>query len=79
MTIVALALVAVLAVTVVAFVGLLRSERRAHARERDLLLNQLLHAIGKPWQPAPADEKPPPTDPNGDHERYQALPEQYAA
>lgn len=60
MTFVALALVAALAVAVVVFGQLLRSERRAAARERDLLLNQLLHAVDKPWQTAPADEREPP-------------------
>lgn len=55
MTGVALALAAVLLVTVVVLGGLLRSQQRAHTRERDLLLNQLLHAVGNPWQPAPAD------------------------
>lgn len=32
-------------------------ERREHARERDLLLNQLLHATGKTWQPPPAEPR----------------------
>ncbi len=34
----------------------LRSMQRAHARREDLLLNQLLHVAGRPWQPAPATE-----------------------
>lgn len=55
MTVVALALVAALAATVIALGGLLRSQARTHARREDLLLNQLLHAVGNPWQPAPAD------------------------
>lgn len=37
----------------------LRAQNRAHARREDLLLNQALHAAGKPWQPAPADEHTP--------------------
>lgn len=37
------------------FAALIRSRDRQHARERDLLLNQLLHACGTPWQPAPAN------------------------
>jgi hypothetical protein len=38
--------------------SIVRQERRQHFRERDLLLNQLLHAVGNPWQPAPAEERP---------------------
>jgi hypothetical protein len=38
------------------FTSLLRAKERAAARREDLLLNQLLHAVGRPWQPAPADE-----------------------
>lgn len=58
---VALALAAGWTVTVTALLGVLRSRDRQHARDRDLLLNQLLHACGKPWQPAPAKdiEQPP--------------------
>lgn len=40
-----------------AFGGVLRSQSRAHARREDLLLNQALHAAGRPWQPAPADHR----------------------
>ncbi len=28
---------------------------RQHARERDLLMNQLLNLAGKPWQPPPSE------------------------
>lgn len=51
---VALAQAAAIAVVAVTFAALLRSRDRAHARKEDLLLNQLLHAIDKPWQEAPA-------------------------
>ena len=37
--------------------GLLRSQQRSHARREDLLTNQLLHAAGKTWQPAPATRR----------------------
>jgi hypothetical protein len=47
----AVALVAI----VVAFAGILARSQRAHARREDLLINQLLHAAGKTWQPAPAE------------------------
>lgn len=79
MVYVCLALVAVLAATVVAFTGLLRSQSRAHARREELILNKLLHAVGTPWQPAPADLRP---TSNGDaelasaHERWTTNPEQ---
>lgn len=52
---VSLAAIAVLLAVIVALVGLLRSQQRAHARREDLLVNQLLHAVGRDWQPAPAD------------------------
>lgn len=57
-TLIAVCLIAAWAITAIALAGLLRQERRQHARERDLLLNQLLHAVGKPWQPAPATPEP---------------------
>lgn len=56
MTYVALAELGALVLTVIAFAGLLRAQQRAHARREDLLVNQLLHAVGKPWQPAPDAE-----------------------
>jgi hypothetical protein len=34
----------------------IRSLTRQQARERDLLLNQLYNAVGRPWQPAPSSE-----------------------
>lgn len=73
MIFVSLALVALLAATVITFAGLLRSERRASARERDLLLNQLLHAVGKPWTPAPAEAPAPPLEPE------EIMPSRYVA
>lgn len=59
---VALVLAAALAVTVVTFAQTIRALIRQHARERDLLTNQLLHAVGRDWLPAPADEWKPPAD-----------------
>lgn len=52
---VCLALVGLLGVVVIVFGQLLRIERRQSARERDLLVNQLLHAVDRPWQQAPAE------------------------
>ena len=51
---VALAVIA-LAVVTLAFLRVLRAERREHKNETALLTNQLLHLSGRPWQPAPAD------------------------
>lgn len=74
---VCLALTAAIAVVASALAGLLRSQQRSHARERDLLLNQLLHLAGKPWQPAPADEwtLPAPVD-ESEWPTWSATPEQ---
>lgn len=74
------ALAGTLGVAVVAFASLLRGQQRAHARREDLLLNQLLHATGKPWQPAPADEKPPLWQPAREPgpPRYTATPERFS-
>lgn len=67
-----------LALTVLAFSNLLRSQQRAHTRERDLLLNQLLHLAGKPWQPAPAEEQRPAAPEREPHApRYTARPEAF--
>ncbi len=54
---VALAAVAALATVSVAFAGVIRSMSRAHARREDLLVNQLCSLAGKPWQPAPANDR----------------------
>lgn len=43
------------AVLCIVFARLLGSQQRAHARREDLLTNQLLHAAGRAWMPAPAD------------------------
>jgi hypothetical protein len=55
MTLVALALAAALILSVLGLAGVLRSLIRSHARERDLLINQILHLSGRTWQ------APPPT------------------
>lgn len=79
MTYVCLALIAALVVTVVALAGLIRSQQRAATRERDLLLNQLMHLAGRSWQPAPADTwtpQPAPDDEDGVWPTWSAAPEQ---
>lgn len=57
---IALAELGLIALLVFTFAGFIRSLTRAHARREDLLLNQALHAAGRPWQPAPADDFSPP-------------------
>ena len=42
-----------------AFAGVLRGLTREHARERNLILNQLLHLAGRTWEPPPAQTAPP--------------------
>lgn len=54
MTFVALALACGWALTAAGSLRLLRSERREAARERTLLINQVLHAAGRTWQQPPA-------------------------
>lgn len=55
---------------------MLRNERRESANERRLLLNQILHLTGRPWQQAPADERVEPDDLEETWGRYSASPEQ---
>lgn len=55
MTLIVLALIATNVVAVAAFGGIIRSVVRSHARERDLLVNQVMHLAGKSWTPPPAE------------------------
>lgn len=65
-------------ITIGSLAAALRSKDRAHARRENELLDRLLHVIGKPWTPAPADEPRPvePADENGWPE-WSASPEQH--
>jgi len=74
---VALMLAAALVAVVVAFASLMRSLIRQHARERDLLTNQLLHAVGRTWSPPPADEWQPAADGEPFVREYTPQPEQW--
>lgn len=56
---VALAELAVLAITVLAFAGLLRSKERECSRREALMVDKMLNLAGKPWTPAPADSPQP--------------------
>lgn len=64
MTYLAVVNAAALVAAVAVFAGLVRSLIRQHARERDLLVNQLCHLAGRTWSPPPArDPEPGPTEP----------------
>lgn len=54
MELVALAALGLVALTVASCSALIARQARQHARERMLLVNQLLHLSGRPWQEAPA-------------------------
>lgn len=43
-------------VTIVLFGGIIKSLARSHARERGLLIDQLMHLAGKSWTPPPAEQ-----------------------
>lgn len=78
MIFVALALAAVLVITVGSFGALIRSLVRSNARERDLLVNQILHLSGRTWTPPPADQWKPATDGEPLVREWTATPEQDA-
>lgn len=50
------AAVAALVVCVLILARMIDRDRREHARERTLMLNQLMHLAGRTWQPPPAPE-----------------------
>ena len=50
--------VALVALTMV-FAGLVRSMIRQQARERELILDKLMHLAGRTWTPPPAAEEAP--------------------
>lgn len=62
MTWVALAALAVLALGLAAMAQLVRGMVRQQARERELLLNQIMHLSGRTWTPPPAAEPAPMVD-----------------
>lgn len=66
MIVVAAAAVVSVTVVTVAFLQALRWQARQHARERDLLVNQVLHLSGRTWQPPPADVSTVVREPKGD-------------
>ena len=80
----ALAELGLVALTIFGSWSAMRSQNRAHVRREDLLLNQMLHTAGKPWQPAPADDFSPRSllDDDGEmvlsqhYSRFTSSPEQ---
>jgi hypothetical protein len=54
---------AVSAVTALALASVVRSLVRQQARERDLLINQVMHLSNKTWTPPPAREPQPEAKP----------------
>ena len=68
----------VLAVSTVVFASIVRSLVRQAARERDLLLNQLMHLAGRTWQEPPAQPQTPsaPVEEDLEPGRFWASPEQ---
>lgn len=59
---VALALAVAIAVVAITFASVIRWLIRQHARERDLLINQLLNLAGRPWRDPPRFDQPIPSD-----------------
>lgn len=70
---VAFASIAALALVAVAALHAVGQLLRSHARERNLMLNQLLHLAGRTWEPPPA-ELPLAPDEDDFEERYQTMP-----
>lgn len=60
--------------TALSFAQLVRSLIREHARERNLMLNQLLHLAGRTWMPPPILEPLPEAEDETD--RYIYAPSQ---
>jgi len=52
-----------LALCVLAFAQVVRWLIREHARERNLMLNQIMHLAGRTWQPPPTLEPAPFVEP----------------
>jgi hypothetical protein len=73
-TVIASVALITVALTVSLCAGLLRSQQRAAARREDLLLNQLLHLAGRPWQPSPADTWQPPAVPDQPERDWSSWP-----
>jgi len=72
---VAFTALAVSAVTALALASVLRSLVRQQARERDLLLNQIMHLSGRTWTPPPAHDPRPAPEPRETERNFDMLPD----
>jgi hypothetical protein len=74
--VIAAAVAAAATVTVaLVFANIIRAMIRQHARERDLMLNQIMHLSGKPWQEPPRTTPPAPPRPRDTIRSPEQLPE----
>ena len=64
-----------LIVTGLSFAGVVRSLVRQQARERDLLLNQIMHLSGHTWTPPPAHDPRPAPEPRETERNFDMLPD----
>jgi hypothetical protein len=71
----AFASLAVAALTALALASVVRSLVRQQARERDLLLNQIMHLSGRTWTPPPAQREPRTETPRETIRNLDMLPE----
>lgn len=51
-----------LVVVALAFARVVQKDRRQTARERGLLVNQILHLSGNTWEPPPSEKWEPPVE-----------------
>lgn len=73
---VAIAALTLAALMLVAFGGVVRSLVRQQARERGLLLDQIMHLSGRTWTPPPSESEPEPWKPPATVRSPEQLPEQ---
>ena len=64
---------------VVAFTQVLRSRDRLHARERDLLVNQICHLSGRAWNDPPSHQPEPEVERDWANTWESQAPEQMVA
>lgn len=74
---VAFAALLLAAITALTFGTVVTSLLRTHARERNLMLNQLLHLAGRTWEPPPVEPTENGFDPDADvDDRFTTSPTQ---
>jgi len=72
---VAFAAVALALIEGLSFASIVRSLVRQQARERDLLLNQIMHLSGRTWTPPPAHDPRPAPEPRETERNFDMLPD----